>query len=141
MTFTGTRLLAASPSYVLASLVDVRRLSTWNPALAPVRSADEQAVVGRVYRTKVKGLVPATIVFDRIAEGGLEYEMNALRSGEIGRWSWKAEATGCTRVTHSFEHRGVLLGAIPHAFDQVAGWRLDRLAEEAARRAHLAERT
>jgi len=130
MTFSAERTIHASASDVVAVLRDVRTLAAWNPALRPLRPADPDAVIERRYRTAVRGLLPATVVFTRLEPSVVEYRLRGGGAEERGRWLLAAAEGGEVRVTHSFEHTGVLLRALRGSFTTVAQWRVERLESE-----------
>jgi hypothetical protein len=106
-----------------------------NPALGSFGEGDARVIIGKRYRTRIRGIVSASIVFDELEEGRLRYRMHALGSTERGAWSWSSLGPERTRVTHVFDHHGFLINLMSAAFEQVPNWRLGRLAAEVARRA------
>lgn len=134
MNFTATRVITATSGDVLRTLEDIRTLASWNPAIGAIESNDARAVVGKQYRTRLRGTVTATIVFEQIVDGSVRYRMDALGSSETGSWTWTETMPNCTSVTHSFTHDGFLINLMSHAFEQVPSWRLERLGIETARR-------
>lgn len=134
MKFTATRTIDAAPADIRRTLQDVRLLASWNPAIGRLLTDDLVATVGKPYRTRLRGAVPATITFEEINDTSIKYRMDALGSRETGSWSWEETAPGKTTTTHAFEHDGFLINIMSHAFEQVPTWRLGRLGIEAKRR-------
>lgn len=134
MNFSATRTVNATSADIRRTLEDVRLLATWNPAIGRLRTEDTTAVVGKPYRTRLRGAVTATITFEQIADTMVRYRMDALGSSEKGTWSWAENVPGRTTITHAFEHEGFLINMMSHAFEQVPSWRLGRLGVEAGRR-------
>lgn len=130
MTFTATRHINHPAPTLLAILRDARTLATWNPALSPLRPADRTVVVGRPYRTLIRGVLPAVITFTRADETTIEYRMRALGAEERGSWLVEPIEDTRSRVTHTFTHSGRLLTALRRNFAPVAPWRLERLEHE-----------
>jgi uncharacterized protein YndB with AHSA1/START domain len=128
VTYRATITTPAAPARVRQTLTDVRTLAAWNPAIGPLVTDDRTAVVGVEYRTRVRGFVPASMVFDTIDESRIEYRMRALASEERGSWSWRSTAAG-TEIAHEFTHQGVLFTLMGGAFDEVPRWRLERLRD------------
>ncbi|WP_146234099.1 MULTISPECIES: SRPBCC domain-containing protein [unclassified Curtobacterium] len=128
---TAERRIAVSPAVVVRVLSDARSLAAWNPALGPIRPADARVVVGRPYRTVIRGFLPAVVTFTRVDETAVEYRLEGAGAQETGRWLIDRTADGASVVTHAFEHAGALLVVFRRAFVLVADWRLERLDHEA----------
>jgi hypothetical protein len=114
------------PREVRRILSDVATLAEWNPAIGAVTTTDSTATTGVEYETRVRGLLPASIVFDTIDDAAITYRMRALGSEERGSWTWHTTPSGTT-ITHAFVHHGFLVNLFSHAFDDVPRWRLERL--------------
>lgn len=138
MSFTATRVIIASSDDIRRTLEDIRTLASWNPAIGAIESKDARAIVGKRYHTRLRGAIPATIVFERIVDGDVRYRMDALGSRETGSWTWIETKPHCTSVTHSFTHGGFFVNLMSHAFAKVPNWRLERLGIETARRGERA---
>lgn len=125
-------IIAAPHETIVEVLCDLGELDTWNPALGPIR-ADGPARTGQVYRTRIRGVVPARIEFTTIGRHRVDYRMTALGNAEEGSWQLAPEPEG-VRVTHAFTHSGAILSLMAPAFAEVAGWRTGRLAAEVRER-------
>lgn len=79
-------------------------------------------------------MLPVVVSFTRIEVDTVEYRMRGAGAEERGRWLVETAADGGSNVTHSFEHRGVLLTMMRASFGGVADRRLERLAVEAVPR-------
>ncbi|MBF4461750.1 MULTISPECIES: hypothetical protein [unclassified Rathayibacter] len=130
MTFAATRIIPGSIPTVLAVLRDARTLATWNPALGPLRPADQTVVTGRPYKTVIRGILPAVVVFTHADDALVEYRMRGAGAEERGRWLLERITDQESRVTHTFEHTGPLLSMLRRSFTPVANWRLERLEDE-----------
>ncbi|QHC74756.1 SRPBCC family protein [Rathayibacter sp. VKM Ac-2805] len=130
MTFTAIRIVDCAAPIVLEVLRDARSLAAWNPALGTLRPSDRHAVVGRSYRTVIRGVLPAVVTFTRIDEIIVDYRMNAFGAEESGSWIVEPLGEARARVTHSFTHKGALLDLFRRSFAPVASRRLDRLVRE-----------
>lgn len=135
MRYTASGLAAADPVSVRRVLLDVSSAPAWNPAFSSVRAAGKAAHAGSAYRVTIRGLVPARLVVDVVQDHLFDYRLEALGSRERGSWSWAAVEPGVTRVSHAFEHEGLVAELLRPAFEPVAGWRVGRLCAEVARRA------
>ena len=134
MSFTATLNISATSEDVLSILVDIPTLARWNPAFGTISGAESRAIIGKEYHTRIRSIVAATMVFEKIENGRVEYQIDALGSSEFGTWAWAESTPNRTTVSHSFEHDGFLINLISRAFEQAPSWRIARLGSEALRR-------
>jgi hypothetical protein len=128
--YRSSRIVTGTPDAALRVLQDARLLDTWNPALGPLEPADPVATVGRPYATLIRGLVQATVVYEEASIERMRYRLTAPGASESGTWDISRLSEDEIRVTHTFEHHGVLLAIMRQAFASVAAWRLDRFEQE-----------
>lgn len=127
LVYSANREMAGERQAAQDIVCDVSGVHVWNPALDVVRTRDRAAVGGKVYSTRVRGLLPATLVYTSVLCGCVAYELRALGATERGWWAIREPSPGSLLVTHVFEHDGVVPRAMRGAFRHVAGWRLERL--------------
>ncbi|MFK4115111.1 SRPBCC family protein [Microbacterium sp. NPDC006705] len=135
MSYGGQAVIEASADAIVDVLTDVGALASWNPAFGTIEGAGS-AAVGQEFRTRVRGLVPASIRFTAISAVEVRYELHAPGVRERGVWRLRpspAPESG-TIVGHEFTHTGVVLAIMRRAFQSVASWRLARLRQEVMRR-------
>ncbi|WP_067198373.1 hypothetical protein [Microbacterium sp. XT11] len=111
----------------IAPQLIVDRIHLWNPALGEAANADRSAVVGGTYRTRIRGVVPAELVYEQIDATTVRYVLRSCGMSESGIWRAVDVDGGRTEVTHSFTHHGALLRAMRRSFEPVALWRVTRL--------------
>lgn len=138
MMYSSTLTIDAPPGSLAGILTDLGALAEWNPALGRVNETG-QAQTGRRYRSRIRGVVPATIQYETISDAVITYRMQGPGVAERGVWTMDPLPDGSTRVRHEFAHTGLALRMMSAAFEPVAGWRLERLRDEV--RSRLASRS
>ncbi|WP_413353886.1 SRPBCC family protein [Microbacterium sp. 1P06AB] len=138
MMYSSTLTIDAPPGSLAGILTDLGALAEWNPALGRVNETG-QAQTGRRYRSRIRGVVPATIQYETASDAVITYRMQGPGVAERGVWTMDPLPDGRTRVRHEFAHTGLALRMMSAAFEPVAGWRLERLRDEV--RSRLASRS
>ena len=131
VSYSASTVIAAPRAQLMLLLRRVDQLPRWNPAISAVRTRDIEAVTGRAYPAVIRGLLPATLTYDRQTSTEVAYTLSGLGASEAGRWTLVEESPGRTRVIHEFEHRGALLHLLRANFAPVAAWRVGRLRQVA----------
>lgn len=129
MMYSSTLTIDAAPGSLAGILTDLGTLAGWNPALGRVDETG-QAQPGRRYRSRIRGVVPATIRYETISDALITYRMQGPGVSEQGVWAMDPLPDGRTRVRHEFVHTGLVLRLMSTAFEPVAAWRLGRLRDE-----------
>jgi carbon monoxide dehydrogenase subunit G len=127
MTWSAEMVVAASSDEVLSFLLRVAALPSWNPAISSIKTDDQITQVGRQYSARIRGIIHAKLTISSVTQSEVNYTLTGRGFREEGSWGMQPITASHTIVTHSFKHRGAVLGLMRGAFDEVAAWRVARL--------------
>lgn len=129
MTATGsaTLVMDAPRERVRAVLLDALSLPSWNSAFLSL-TGPSAATLEAEYLITVRPGLKGTFAYEAMDPNLIRMVWQVPGFAEAGDWLLGAEG-GRTFVRHEFTHSGPLAAMLRHAYQGVAGLRLDRLQE------------